>query len=167
MKRMYYPAARLWPDYLRAGTGLAISLGLLLFTELQSVIFMILAGLSLLFLWLGVATVVRQQVEIRIDADGMMRQCRWGLGRELSLSWGEIKTVDVRYFSTRRDGSQGWLQMTVRGDRGVVRIDSDLDGFPELVGRTMKAAEENGIAIDDASRFNAARLQASGLGGRL
>ena len=48
MTRLYYPLSRLWPDYLRAGFGLVTCLGLVLFADPQSVIFVLLVGLSLL-----------------------------------------------------------------------------------------------------------------------
>ncbi|WP_341914072.1 hypothetical protein [Ferrovibrio terrae] len=167
MTRLYYPLARLWPDYLRAAVGLAICLGLVLFTALQSVIFALLVGLSLLLAWLGAVTLWRQQIEIELDASGVVRRSRWfnrpglgrwGLGRTLALRWSGIRAVNLRYYSTRRDRSEGWLQLTIEADGGTLRADSDLIGFPSLVEQAFAAAEHNGIAISEASRLNATRL---------
>ena len=169
MTRLYYPLSRLWPDYLRAVAGLVICLGLVLFTALQSVIFALLVGLSLLFAWLGAMTLWRQQVGIELDASGVVRRnlwCerlglgRWGLGRAVALRWLKVRAVDLRYYSTRRDRSEGWLQLTIEAEGGTLRVDSNLIGFPSLVEMAFAAAERNGVAIGETSRLNAGRVRA-------
>ncbi|MFN4310377.1 MAG: hypothetical protein ACK4FK_07285 [Ferrovibrio sp.] len=162
MTRLYYPLARLWPDYLRAGIGLAICLGLLLFATPQSVIFVLLVGLSLLLAWLGAITLWRQQIEIVLDASGVARSSRWGLGRQLVMPWSSLRSVTLRYYSTRRDRSEGWLQLAIEGERGILRADSDLIGFPMLVEHAMAAARQHGIVLSDATRLNADRLAGRG-----
>lgn len=160
MTRLYYPVSRLWPDYLRAGLGLAICLGLLLFATPQSVIFVLLVGLSLLLAWLGVITMWRQQIEITLDASGAARSGRWGLGRQLVMPWSGLRNVTLRYYSTRRDRSEGWLQLTIEGENGILRADSDLIGFPILVEQAIAAAGARGVVLSEATRLNAARLPA-------
>jgi hypothetical protein len=158
MTRLYYPLSRLWPDYLRAGLGLAICLGLLLFAVPQSVIFILLAGLGLLLTWLGAATLWRQQIEILLDDTGVTRTGRWGLGKRLVMPWAEVRSVTLRYYSTRRDRSQGWLRLTIAGTGGTLRADSELTGFAHLAGQALAAAERNGVTVDGITRVNAARL---------
>jgi hypothetical protein len=167
MTRLYYPLSRLWPDYLRAGGGLTICLGLVLFAAPQSVIFALLVGLTLLFACLGAATAWRQQIEIELDESGVVRRSvlaerlglsRWGLGRRVALAWPGIKAVTLRYYSTRRDRSQGWLQLAIEAEGGTLRVDSNLIGFPSLVERAFAAAERNGVAISETSRLNASRV---------
>lgn len=160
MTRLYYPLSRLWPDYLRAGLGLTICLGLLLFTAPQSVIFAVLAGLSLLMTWLGAVTAWRQQIEIELGSSGITWAGRWGLGRRRVLPWQAIRKVSLRYYSTRRDRSEGWLRVTIEGNGGTLRADSELIGFPELAGQALAAAERNGVPLDEATRLNASRLTA-------
>ena len=158
MTRLYYPLSRLWPDYLRAGVGLVICLGLLLFAAPQSVIFALLAGLGLLLTWLGAATLRRQQIEITLDEAGVTCTGRWGLGKRLVMPWAEVRLVTLRYYSTRRDRSQGWLRLTIKGIGGTLRVDSELIGFTRLAGQALAAAESNGTVLDEATRMNAARL---------
>lgn len=160
MTTLYYPLARLWPDYLRAGLGLAICLGLLLFAAPQSVIFAVLSGMSLLLAWLAAVTFWRQQFEIQLDTSGVACHGRWGWGKRLVLPWREVRKVTLRYYSTRRDRSEGWLRVTIEGAGGTLRADSELIGFPDLVGQALAAAERNGVSIDEATRLNAARLPA-------
>ncbi|MEK9969074.1 MAG: hypothetical protein VW600_08045 [Ferrovibrio sp.] len=167
MTRLYYPLPALLPDYLRSGFGLTACLGLVLFADPQSVIFALLVGLGLLFAWLGAATAWRQQIEIELDNTGVVRRSllaqrlglhRWGLGRTVALPWSAIRTVALRYYSTRRDRSEGWLQLTVGAEGGTLRVDSNLIGFPSLVERSFAAAEQNGVAISEISRLNATRV---------
>ena len=158
MTRLYYPFSRLWPDYLRAGAGLVICLGLMLFAAPQSVIFTVLVGLSLLFAWLGAVTALRQQIEIELDATGVVRR---GWGRTVALSWPTLKAVTLRYYSTRRDRSEGWLQLVIEAKGGTLRVDSNLIGFPSLVERAFAAAEQNGVAISEISRLNAGRVDSA------
>jgi hypothetical protein len=166
MTRLYYPLPSLWPDYLRAGVGVVICLGLVLFADPQSVIFALLVGLSLLFAWLGAATAWRQQIEIELDATGVVRRSplaerlglsRWGVGRRVVLPWPAIRAVALRYYSTRRDRSEGWLRLTIEAEGGTLRVDSNLVGFPTLVERSFAAAERNGVVISETSRLNASR----------
>lgn len=159
MNRLYYPLSHLWPDYVRAGLGVAISLGLLLFAAPQSVIFILLAGLSLLFAWLGAATLWRQQIEIQLDSSGVASYGRWRFGRPRRvIPWAGITGVALKYYSTRRDRSEGWLQLTIEGHGGRLRVDSDLTGFPLLVREALAAADRYGIPLSDVTRANAARL---------
>lgn len=163
MTRLYYPLARLWPDYLRALLGLLICAGLLLFASPQSVIFVLLAALALLFAWLGANTVWRQQIEIELDSGGITQVSRWHAGCRRVVPWSQITAVSLRYFSTRRDRSEGWLQLTIRGHGGRVRVDSRLTDFPLLVRQAMAAADSRGIPLAESTRINAARLDAPDL----
>lgn len=159
MNTFYYPASRLWPDYLRVGLGLIACLGLLLFASPQSVIFALLTGLSLLFAWLGAMTLWRQQIEVELDPSGIASRSRWGGGRRRKvMPWSDITSIDLRFYSTRRDRSEGWLQLTIKGRNARLRVDSDLAGFPQLVRQVLAAADRMGIPVTAPTRANASRL---------
>ena len=159
MNILYYPAARLWPDYLRSGLGLTVCLGLLLFAAPQSVIFALLTGLSLLFAWLGAITLWRQQIEIELDPSGITAHGWWGFGRRrIAMPWSDITGIDLRFYSTRRDRSEGWLQLTIEGRNARLRVDSNLTGFPHLVRQALAAVDRNGISISASTRANTVRL---------
>lgn len=158
MMRLYYPFSRLWPDYLRSVLGLLLCLGLLLFAAPQSVIFILLAGLSLLFAWLGAVAAWRQQIEVQLDASGVTSHGRWGFGGRRQILWSDVTAVELRYYSTHRDRSKGWLQLTIEGHGGRLQVDSDLTGFSHLVREALAAAERRGIALGETTRANAARV---------
>lgn len=159
MHCLYYPIARLWPDLLRAGLGVLFCLALMLFTAPVSVIFTILCVASLIFLWLVVHTVSRLRTKFELDAAGVSRQpAGWLGGRTCRIDWDGLRSVKLRYYSTRRDGSQGWMTVTMQGDGGIVRADSDLDDFTLLVEQALNAAARRGLLLDDRTLSNANRL---------
>jgi hypothetical protein len=158
MTTFYYPASRLWPDYLRSAIGLAFCLGLMLFAEPQSVIFVLLAGSGLLFAWLGVMTLWRQQIEVELDASGIALLNRWGFRRRVNMPWSDLTAVDLRYYSTRRDRSEGWLQLTVKASQARLRVDSNLLGFPQLVQAAVAAADRQQLALSPMTRANVERM---------
>lgn len=158
MTSFYYPVSRLWPDYLRSALGLAFCLGLLLFAQPQSVIFALSAGSGLLFTWLGAMTLRRQQIEVELDASGIALLNRWGFRRRIDVPWSDLTAVDLCYFSTRRDRSEGWLLLTVKAPQARLRLDSNLLGFPHLVSAVIAAADRQQLALSPATRANAQRL---------
>ena len=66
--------------------------------------------------------------------------------------------MSVDYYSTRRDGSKGWMQMRISGGGTSVRLDSTLDGFAQVVRRAASEAEKRGIALPPATQANLAAL---------
>lgn len=160
MLHLTYPLARLWPDYFRAGAGLLVTVGLMLFAEPVSVIFWLLLALSLLLGWLALHTLWRQQAGFDIDDRGVAQAGRWVRQRPRAVAWSEMRRLRLRYFSTRRDRSRGWMVLTIAGDRVKLRADSDLDGFDRLVAHALAWADRQGLAVDADTRENAARLAA-------
>jgi len=169
MTRFSYPLHNLLADYLRAMAGLAFCLGLLLFTGPVSVIFAVLLGLCLLFAWLVLHSLWRQQTVIVLDGTGIRQSGRWLAMPRGGVAWDDLEEVRLRYYSTRRDRSQGWFQATIQGRRpledgavrvggGRVRVDSDLDGFDRLMKAVLNEAMARGLALDAATLANAEKL---------
>lgn len=165
MLHLGYPLERLWPDYLRASAGLLVTVGLMLFAEPVSVIFWLLLALSLLLGWLALHTLWRQQAGFDIDDRGVAQSGRWVRQRPRALAWSEMRSLRLRYFSTRRDRNRGWMVLTIAGDRVKLRADSDLEGFDRLVAYALARADQQGLAVDADTRENAALLAAGSLRG--
>jgi hypothetical protein len=68
--------------------------------------------------------------------------------------------MKLSYYSTRRDGRGGWMQLKLRAGWSTLRVDSRVQGFPELVIASAKAAEMRGLPLDPATSAN---LQALGI----
>ena len=82
-----------------------------------------------------------------------------------SIEWDRLDRLKLSYFSTKRDRSDGWMQLTVGSAGGrTVKIDSSLDGFHDVVERAARAAAEDGC---DDERGDARQSQGDGdRGGR-
>ena len=151
-----YPARALAADYLRAAAGLAFSVGPLLAFDLPvaaQAVFLPVAGLFVLF---TVQAAGRGRLRIAVTEDGLER---WPGARR--MPWGSVTGVKLAYFSVRRDGGEGWMELKLRAAGSTLRADSRLTGFADLVRRVFQAAREAGVEIDATSAGNLAALDAA------
>jgi hypothetical protein len=149
-----YPPAALRGDYLRAVTGLTVFGAPALFVPLSSVMVALLGGLGLLFGLFGARTLVRQLSTVAVDADGI----RMTGPRRRGVRWREIKRVRLRYYSTWRDRTSGWMQLDLEGGGSAIRVDQALDGFDEVAKTVLSMAVARGVGMDAATRQNAGAL---------
>jgi hypothetical protein len=71
------------------------------------------------------------------------------------VEWSRLDRMKLSYFSTKRDRSDGWMQLAVGSVGGrLVRVDSALEGFYDIVERAAQAAETLGIPLSVATRAN-------------
>ena len=149
-----YTLRALAPDYARAGIGLLLTAGPVLFVQPASAILYLLLGLAGLFLVFALRTVLRQIARIETDANGIR-----AVGPATRhIDWEDLRDVSVRYYSTRRDRSAGWMQLTVRGGGHRIIADSGITAFPALVAATLAAARRRGIDVSESTRANASTL---------
>ena len=71
------------------------------------------------------------------------------------VEWSRLDRLKLSYFSTKRDRSDGWMQLSV-GSTGsrTLKVDSVLEGFYDIVERAARAAEANGLTLSVATRAN-------------
>jgi hypothetical protein len=139
-----WPVRVLVGDYLRAGAGLAVCFPPLLVVEWTLSVVGILGGPSALFAWLGLRTVARQRAVVRADDRGIARGNR-------HLPWGDMTRVTARRFGARRkDG--GTMEMTLRGPRVRIDLDSEITDFVALAGRIFANARNADITFDAKTR---------------
>jgi 2-hydroxychromene-2-carboxylate isomerase len=82
---------------------------------------------------------------------------RSGTGRR-QLRWSDLERVKLRYYSTRRNRSGGWMTLKLNGKRSVIAIDSNIDGFDAIAARAARALADNRIGADDVTLANLAAL---------
>jgi hypothetical protein len=150
-----YPGRALAADYARAGLGAGIFLGALAWLEPAAPIAGILTAGAALFLVYFARTVCRQLTRIELDETGI--RARGPIGA--AIRWGELRSLRLDYYSTRRDQEEGWMQLRLRGARGTIRVDSGLAGFAELARAAVARASEQGLALDESTRANLALLE--------
>lgn len=150
MTRYIYPFRDLAPDYGRAAAGLLVTAAPLPWLPDSPVSFAILAALALAFGAYGLSTWIRQRTIVRADAQAIASE---GL-RRVALPWDALETVDLRYFSTRRDRQRGWMQLRLAGGGRRITIDSALDGFTDVARCAADEAAARGVELSEITRSN-------------
>jgi hypothetical protein len=170
-----YTDLALLGDYLRAAAGLAVGFGLLFFTENSPILFYIALVLSLLFLAFAVRLAVRRVTVIAVDETGIGATASFGAaaplgptgqgnagGRRIAtrIDWTDMREVAVRYYSTRRDRSGGWMQLVVKAPGRRIAADSTIGEFPALVTAVTLAARRHGLELSPTTLANVGALDA-------
>jgi hypothetical protein len=150
MTALRYPWATIRGDFTRSAAGLALSLGPLITVPPVSPAGIVLAGLALLFALFGVRTWARQRLTVTFDTEALFIS---GFAPK-NLAWRALSGLEMRYYATRKARDQGWMQVTLRSDEVVVRLDSTLEGFPAIVRRAAQAAAANGVALSPTTSEN-------------
>ena len=150
-----YPPSAMVSDYLVSGAGLALTVPPLAMFELPAVTVWLLAPMSLGFAIHGLGVMRRQRTRVETDGDGL-----WFSPPRRRIAWNEITRFRLAYFSTRRDGARGWMELKVASPAATLRVDSRLERFNELVGRAWSAASRCGVEPDPTTSAN---LEALGL----
>lgn len=174
MRSYRYDAASVRGDLRRAALGLILTLGPMFLLGDNSVALAVLTLLSLLFLVFGLRTVLRGMALVHATEQGLSLDPLGGRESRLpglapkSVSWREIRKVGLRFYSLKRDRSEGWMELSVGDGKKRLRLDSTLDGFKEIAERAAQAARANGVGVSDNTQANFAalgiRLPAQGQG---
>jgi|GEM_PF-1931852 len=77
-----------------------------------------------------------------------------------TIRWSALETMSLRYFSTRRDGTNGWHRLTIGAGGHNIKLTSDLDKFEHIVVQAFRSTQNAGIQLDMPTRTN---LMAFGL----
>lgn len=145
-------------DYLRAGLGLALTLGPLVLVPVHAVLAWMFGAVAALMAIHGLRTIWRHLAVIECGDDILV--LRVPVTRR--LAWSDLSELQLRYFSTRRDRDRGWMQLILKGSGVALRIDSTLPGFEEIVRRAAAAAAAAGLPLSSATRRNLESLGLSG-----
>ena len=153
-----YSARALLYGYAGGATGVAASLGTLVFVHPAGPVGWVLAAAAALFLVYFGRTVCRQMTRIELDETGIRATGPAFLRLGAAIRWGDLRSLRLDYYSTRRDREGGWMQLRLRDAHRTMRIDSELDSFVELVRRVVREARRHGIDLDEPTRANLAVL---------
>jgi hypothetical protein len=146
-----YPRQTLWADYFRAGAGVLLCGVPLVALDVNRWLAVILGAGFLLFGTFLVRTLLRQRTRYILGPDTL---CADGPTGSL-VEWDRLDRLKLSYYSTKRDRSGGWMQLSVGSAGGkLVKVDSSLDGFYDVVERAARAAEEAGLQLSASTRAN-------------
>ncbi len=149
-----YSLQNLLPDYLRGGAGLIVGGGGWLLAPGMLHVIIIFGGLTVLFLLFTMRTVARQYTRIEMTDDAIIS----GGTRRLTLRWSDLDHVKLRYYSTRRNRSGGWMTLKLAGGRIAISVDSNIDGFDAIAARAARSMSDNRATADDITLANLAAL---------
>lgn len=155
-----YPVRSLVGDYLRAGVGLAVGLGVLASAPSSVTIIVIFGGLTALFGGFAYRTLRRHLLRVALTAEAIQGS---GPGAR-ELPWGKLDLLKLRYFGTRRQrqrepgGGSGFMQLTLAGAGMSLTLESSIEGFEYIAWHAAKAARQNGVGLDSTSAGNLLEL---------
>ncbi|MCB9959595.1 MAG: hypothetical protein H6843_13420 [Rhodospirillaceae bacterium] len=145
-----YPTGSLLADYGRGALGLGLSTAVLLLVDAVPLVFWTFALFGAVSAWFLGRTLLRQ-----LSAFGYDESAVWQTGPlARRIAWEELSALRLKFFSTRRDRSAGWMHLTLGGGRTTLRVESALDGFEDLVARAFEAAKARDLALSDATLAN-------------
>ena len=151
MKIYRYPTRTLAGDYLRAAAGLSVGIGLMSLGA-STLVVAIGTGIAGLFSLFGCRTLQRHVTKVAINDQEI---CNMSFGTRV-MGWAELERFKLRYYGTKRQekGSEGFMQLTLKGGGQSLTYDSGIEGFMFITWRATKAARENGVSFDPASAGN-------------
>lgn len=152
MSEHRYPARSLMEDYARGAAGL-VFLGIAL-VPMHWALHLVFGLVTALLLSFGARTFLRGRSRIVLDEDGIA--IVGPIGKR--VAWTSLDGLKLRYFSTRRDRKRGWMELTVRGAGAKLAVESQIDGFEEIVRAAAKAAVARGLTVDPSTEGNLAAM---------
>lgn len=164
-----YPLESLTGDYLRAAAGILFCGGPLLLVDVGFWPLLILGGLTVLFAYFAWRTWQRHTTLLTIDDTGLATRSiapphfPW---QKADLPWPDLKRYKLSYFSTKRDRTGGWMQLTLHGKGRKFQIDSAIEGFDEVARHAFKAARHNGVSLSDTTLGNLGAIGIDKTGGQ-
>jgi hypothetical protein len=151
--RYRYPERGAYPDYLRASIGAVLCAVIMSGLPVNSVGFWLLAAI-LAALGAFVMQVRRRQLTaFALDKDNLWRASVQSTRGE-RFAWSDLAAMRLGYFSVRRDGRSGWMELKLRFGKVTVRVDSRLDAFPEVVRAGLGGAQANDLELDLSTLSN-------------
>lgn len=149
-----YPPNALVKDYFGAVIGLTVFGVPALFVPLSSVMVLLLGGLGLLFAAFAIRTMARQSSRLLIDQNDI--RITGPVGRR--IAWDDLRGVRLRFYSTWRDRTSGWMQLGVKGKGTTISIDQSIEGFSEVAEIVFGMGVRGGASIDATTLQNARSL---------
>lgn len=152
-----YPPQSLVKDYGYAGGGLAISLAVLYWGPGTAIAFafVVLAGTCLFFV---ARTVDQHRAIVSLDDEAVTRTSF----RSTRVRWDDLARVTLNYYATKRDKSDGWMELILKDTKATIKLDSRLDGFRDVIIKAARVARERRIPLNQITLSNLKALQITG-----
>jgi hypothetical protein len=151
-----YPWRAMLPDYARAALGMTCTITPLLLMDLPAPVRIVVILVVMIFTAFAIQAVLRHATRILVSEREISAR---PLGKR--LAWDSLTRLKLAYFSVRRDGRSGWMELKMQSGGQTLRIDSRLDGFTEVVRQAAAAASDACLHLDPTTLSNLANLDIS------
>jgi len=91
---------------------------------------------------------------IKTDDEGII--ANGPLGRR--IAWRDINKVALKFYSTRRDKNEGWMQLTLFSKAEKMTLESSLNGFNDIANNVVQAGFRNNAEMDETTMENIASM---------
>lgn len=145
-----YPKAAVVADAARAGAGLTLAAVPLAVAGAPRWMVILLAIIAGVFAINALATAKRALSAVDVSEEDISVRGPF----PVRLRWGEVRRLRLAHYSTRRDGSGGWMQLTLAGGGRRLVVDSRIGGFDLLARRAVAAARRHSIRLDATTIAN-------------
>ena len=155
MTHHIYSKSALRRDYMRSFAGLALTGAPLVLAPFNALVTTIFAALAGLFAYYGLRTLMRARLTVTVDDQAIVMQ-----GRRRAIAWRDLDALRLAYFPSRRDRSEGLMELSMGGGGVRIKIDSQLEGFAEIAQRAYDNAEQKGLILTRPTMANFSSLGA-------
>lgn len=153
-----YDRKTLIGDFIKAGSGGAVAVFFLVIGGLPDWLAIGLGATVALFLVYLVRTALKQRTMISFDGDLIVQTVSGFAFFDRQIPVDQLTNFDLKYFSTRRDGENGWWQLKLEGTASKISVESDIEGFDDLIGKLWDCSRLRGLATNRATLANVKAL---------
>ena len=124
----------------------------ILFLEASGLVkyfFLVLFAIFTLFL---IKTIFNQMVSIYISKDNIV-VIEFFL-RKRKIKWDNIKSFELKYYSTRQDKEKGWMLLKISDKKNTIFIHSAISNFEAIARKTASVACKNDITLTNRTLIN-------------
>lgn len=143
----YEPTA-LYLEAARASSGLFFTLAPLALIGVPWPLALILGCGAGAFLFRALRCMRRSMTCFEIDAEGITELAPRGR----RIGWGELTRVRLRYF--RRPSGPGWMELSLIGPSGTIRLCSGVDGFLAIATAVGALIRRRRLPVAESTRRN-------------
>ena len=155
MTQHRYPSHTIASDYTRAGVGTVLTLAPLSAVPATSIAGIVLSLLGALFIFFGGRTWIRGRTVAQLSDECLAVTAL----RYKTILWQDMAALELRYFATRRDRSQGWMQLTLKSADTTLRLESTLEDFEKITRTAARAASRRGLSLSPSTLENLRALE--------
>ena len=145
-----YPFSSIRGDCIRAVIGFVVCVTPVLAGLKLMAALWFLVPLMVVFLSFFIRTILRYMTTITVTDEWI----RVNSFLDTTVYWTEVTDFNLSYFTLWRNGEKGWMQMRLRNNKNVIRIESSLDGFEDIACRALAAAEANRLSLNLTTTSN-------------